>query len=95
MKLFQMPRFKKYVKKLPLPFQQVILDAVEDVLTDPNVGQPKKGDLTGFRVHKFSMGRQSVLLAYRVENDSLILYQVGTHENFYQNLKTYIKEIGG
>lgn len=71
------------------------MDAVEDVLTDPNVDQPKKGDLAGFRVHKFSMGRQSVLLAYRVENDSLVLYQFGTHENFYQNLKTYIKEIGG
>ena len=71
------------------------MDTVEDVLTDPNVDQPKKGDLAGFRVHKFSMGRQSILLAYRVENDSLVFYQVGTHENFCQDLKTYIKEIGG
>ena len=27
-----MPRFKKYVKKLPRHFQQVILDEVEDLL---------------------------------------------------------------
>ena len=94
MKIFQMPRFKKYVKKLPLQFQQVILDAVEEVLTDPTVGQAKKGDLAGFR-DKFPMSRQSILMAYRVENDSLVLYQVGTHENFYHNLKKYIKEIGG
>jgi len=38
MKVFQMPRFKRYVKKLPRQFQQVILDTVEEVLADPKVG---------------------------------------------------------
>ena len=90
-----MPRFKRYVKKLPRQFQQVILDAVEEILADPETGQLKKGDLNGFRVHKFTMGRQLTLMAYKVENDSLVLYQVGTHENFYKNLKKYLKEIGG
>ena len=95
MKLFQMLHFKRYVKKLPRQFQQVILDTVEEVLADPKVGQLKKGDLEGFRVHKFTMGRQLTLIAYKVENDSLVLYQVGSHENFYKNLKRYLKEIGG
>ena len=67
MKRFQMPRFKRYVKKLPRQFQQVILDTVEEVLADPKVGQLKKGDLEGFRVHKFTMGRQLTLIAYKVE----------------------------
>jgi len=49
----------------------------------------------GFRVHKFTMSRQLTLIAYRVEKDSLVLYQVGPHENFYKNLKSYLKEIGG
>ena len=89
-----MPQFKKYVKKLPRHFQQVILDAVEDVLADTEVGEIKKGDLKGFRVHRFTMGRQLTLMAYRVENDSLVLYQVGPHENFYKSLKKYLKEIG-
>jgi mRNA-degrading endonuclease RelE of RelBE toxin-antitoxin system len=71
MNVFQMPRFKKYVKKLPHHFQQVILDAVECVIANP---------LT--------------LMAYKVENDSIFLYQVGPHENFYKNLKKYLKEIG-
>ena len=74
-----MPRFKKYVKKLPRHFQQVILDEVEDVLANPGVDELKKGDLA----------------AYRVENDFLVLYQVGPHENFYKNLKRYLKEMGG
>jgi mRNA-degrading endonuclease RelE of RelBE toxin-antitoxin system len=90
-----MPRFKKYVKKLPRQFQQIVLDTVEEILSDPKVGQLKRGDLEGFRVHNFMMGRQLTLLAYKVENDSLVLYQVGPHENFYKNLKRYLKEIGG
>ena len=90
-----MPRFKRYVKKLPRQFQQIVLDTVEEVLADPEVGQLKKGDLEGFRVHKFTMGRQLTLIAYKLENNSLVLYQVGPHENFYKNLKRYLKEIGG
>ena len=90
-----MPRFKKYVKKLPRHLQQVILDAVEDVLTDTEIGELKKGDLEGFKIHKFTMSRQLTLMAYKIESDSLVLYQVGPHENFYKNLKKYLKEIGG
>ena len=60
MKVFQMTRFKKYVKKLPRHFQQVILDAVENVLTNTEVGEPKKGDLEGIQVYKFTMGRQLI-----------------------------------
>ncbi|MDY6839549.1 MAG: type II toxin-antitoxin system RelE/ParE family toxin [Thermodesulfobacteriota bacterium] len=32
------------------------------------------------------MGRQLTLMAYRIEDDALVLYQVGPHENFYKNL---------
>ena len=95
MKVLQMPRFKKYVKKLPRHLQQVILDAVEDVISDTEIGELKKGDLKGLMVHKFMMGRQLILIAYKVESDSLVLYQAGPHENFYKNLKRYLKEIGG
>ena len=94
MNVFQMPRFKQFVKKLPHHLQQVILDAVECVRANPDSGELKKGDLAGFRVHKFKMVRQLTLMAYKVENDSIVLYQVGPHENFYKNLKKYLKEIG-
>ena len=95
MKVFQMPQFRNYVKKLPRHFQQVVLDAVEDVLANPDVGKLKKEDLEGFRVHKFTMVRQLTLMACKVENDSIVLYQVGPHETFYKNLKKYLKETGG
>jgi len=68
---------------------------VEDVLANPEVGELKKGDLAGFRVYEFTMARQLTLIAYKTENDFLVLYQVGPHENFYKNLRKYLKEIGG
>ena len=71
------------------------MDAVEDVLTNTEVGEPKKEDLEGIQVYKFTMGRQLILMAYKVENDSLVLYQAGPHENFYRDLKKYLKETGG
>jgi len=92
MKIFQLPPFKKYVKKLPRHLQQVVLDAVEDISSNTALGESKRGDLEGFRVYKFRMGHQLILMAYRVENDSLILYQAGSHENFYRDLKSYLRE---
>jgi len=38
------------------------------------------------------MVRQLTLIAYKVENDSIVLYQVGPHENFYKNLKKIFKK---
>ena len=90
-----MPRFKKHVEKLPRHLQQVILDAVEDVSADVEAGEVKKGDLGEFRVYKFTMARQLILMAYKIENDSVVLYQAGPHENFYKDLKKYLKAIGG
>jgi hypothetical protein len=84
-----MPRFKKYVKKLPRHLQQVILDAVEDVLADTEIGELKKGDLEGFKIHKFMMGRQLTLMAYKIESDSLVLYQVDPHKIFIKSEKIF------
>jgi len=95
MNVFPKTRFKNTVKKLPRPLQQSILDAVEDILADPTGGELKTGDLEGFRVYKFKANRQLFLLAYRLEGDSIILFQVGHHENFYRDLKRYLKELGG
>jgi len=44
MKIFQMPRFKAYIKKLNRPFQQIILDAIEDICENPEIG-----DLQGIK----------------------------------------------
>jgi hypothetical protein len=63
-------------------------------LADPAVGELKVGDLEGFRVYKFKANRRVFLLAYTIEGDSVVLFQVGPHENFYRDLKRYLKGMG-
>lgn len=90
--LYKSP-FKRFVKKQSRPFKLVIEDEVEWVVSNPETGGLKKGDLVGFRVHKFKFQKQEYLMAYRQETKSLIFYMIDTHENFYRNLKQYLKEV--
>jgi hypothetical protein len=46
------------------------------------------------RVYKFKANRRVFLLAYTIEGDSVVLFQVGPHENFYRDLKRYLKGMG-
>jgi hypothetical protein len=96
--------FSQFIKKAHKPLQLAIEDEVEMVCEDPEVGEPKVGDLAGIRVHKFKFNRQEYLMAYRpptpeqrevdgVDIEWLLIdfYQVGSHENFYADLKKYLK----
>jgi hypothetical protein len=91
--------FAQYVKKAHKPLQLAIEDEVELICTFPEIGEAKVGDLVGIRVHKFRFSRQEYLVAYRPsEKDTpmefLIIdfYQVGSHENFYAELKHYLRQ---
>ena len=91
--------FAQYVKKAHKPLQLAIEDEVEVVCETPHIGEAKVGDLTGIRVHKFRFSRQAYLLAYRAPKKDTPLeflmidfYQVGVHENFYAELKQYLRQ---
>ncbi len=82
--------FKRFVKKQSRPFQLAIEDEVEKVLDNPQIGESKTGDLTGFSVHKFKFQKQEYLIAYRLSHNRLVFHMIGTHENFYRDLKRYL-----
>ena len=91
--------FAQYVKKAHKPLQLAIEDAVELVCESPEIGELKVGDLAGIRVYKFRFNRQEYLVAYRPPGkDSLLefliidFYQMGSHENFYKELKQYLRQ---
>jgi hypothetical protein len=86
------PAFRRFVKKQIPPLQLAIQDEVDSVIADPNRGETKKGDLAGYRVHKFRFHRQEFLMAYEVTEQKLLFVMIGTHENFYRDLKHYQKE---
>jgi hypothetical protein len=92
MKSFYKPPFRKFVKKQTRPLQLSIEDEIEKILENPRIGESKRGDLLGFRVHKFSFKKQRLLIAYKVSPNEMLFYMVGSHENFYRNLKKYVKE---
>ena len=64
---------------------------VKRIAEDPSVGEEKKGDLRGVFVHKFKLKTTQYLLAYRRVRDDLELVMVGPHENYYRDLKQYLK----
>ena len=91
-KIYRLP-FRKFVRKQTRPFQLVIEDEVEKVAINPEAGKLKKGDLTGFRVHKFSHTKQKFLIAYRLRKTEIAFFMIGPHETFYRELKRYLREV--
>jgi mRNA-degrading endonuclease RelE of RelBE toxin-antitoxin system len=87
------PAFKKFVKKQSRAFQLAIEDEVHEVLKTPQGGEMKKGDLEGFRIHKFKFHKQEYLMAYSIQGRDVVFYMIGAHENFYRALKSYLKEV--
>jgi len=91
--------FAQYVKKAHKPLRLAIEDAVEVVCETPEIGELKVGDLSGIRVYKFRFNRQEYLMAYWPHSEDASLefliidfYQVGSHENFYDELKHYLRQ---
>ena len=91
MKIFQSRSFEKTVKKL-LPVEKNTLDQeIRIIAENPSVGEEKKGDLKGVFVHKFKLKTAQYLLAYRKSGGDLELIMIGPHENYYRDLKQYLK----
>lgn len=88
MRVLQTLRFAKQVKKLTVRQKSELDSRIREILADPEIGDPKRGDLTGVYVYKFNLIRQRYLLAYTVSTDTLtLLMLLGPHENFYRDLK--------
>lgn len=87
--VLQTANFKKAVKKLHQNQKQDLDKAVAALIDDPYLGEQKKGDLAFLRVYKFNMVKQLTLLGYSYENGTVILELIalGSHENFYRDVK--------
>jgi len=83
----QMPAFKKAYKKLHNSEKAEVVLAIREIIANPEIGEQKKGDLAGVYVHKFKINRQETLLAYEWDARLRLLLLLGSHENFYRDLK--------
>ena len=85
--VIQSAAFKRAYKRLH-PNQKADVDeAVQAIVTDPSLGEAKKGDLAGVYVYKFKCNGQLTLLAYEYDPGTRLLLLLGSHENFYRDLK--------
>jgi hypothetical protein len=91
MKIYQSRIFENKIKKF-LKQEKGILDKeIKRIIENPFVGEEKKGDLRGVYIYKFKIKSIQYLLSYRMINDGLELIMIGPHENYYRDLKSYLK----
>jgi mRNA-degrading endonuclease RelE of RelBE toxin-antitoxin system len=84
----QMPAFKKAYKKLPFSQQLIVNNAIKDIVKNPQIGNEKRGYLSGVFVYKLKIHHQEFLLAYEWDAAQRLLLALGVHENFYRDLKS-------
>jgi len=90
MRIYQSSLFARKIKKLHHK-QKLILDKeISKIANDPKIGTEKRGDLKGVFVHKFKISKQLYLLSYRKKNKDIELITIGSHENYYRDLKSYL-----
>jgi len=83
----QMPGFKRAYKKLHQNQKIKVNEAIHAIVSNPELGEGKKGDLAGVFVYKFPIQQQEMLLAYEWDPTQRILLALGVHENLYRDLK--------
>ena len=94
--MYRQSAFRKYnriKKKLPLPLRNQINLIEDEIALDPYLSERKKGDLQEVFVKKFSLLGEEYLLAYKVNEreKEVIFLGIGGNENFYRDLKQYLK----
>lgn len=83
----QSATFRRAYKRLHLKQKADVDDAVAEIVRDPTIGEAKKGDLAGVYVYKFKCCGQLTLLGYEYDPQTRLLLLLGSHENFYRDLK--------
>jgi mRNA-degrading endonuclease RelE of RelBE toxin-antitoxin system len=90
MKIIQSRSFEKKVKNFNKTEKKALDNQILKV-ENPFIGVEKKGDLRGVYIHKFKLKTIQYLLSYRFSGEDLELIVIGPHENYYRDLKNYLK----
>lgn len=91
MKIYQSRIFENKGKKFSKEEKDLLDDEINKIAENPLIGEEKKGDLRGVYVYKFKIKSLLYLLSYRMIKSDLELIMIGPHENYYRELKSYLK----
>ncbi len=92
-----LPSAMKYIKKIKdKKLKSLYQEAIDKICVDHTIGDAKTGDLTGIFSYNIYYNKTNYELAYTVEyleNKIIVVIMAGTRENFYDDLKQYMKNI--
>lgn len=91
MKILQSRSFERKVKKFGKQEKKTLDKQILKIAENPSVGVEKKDDLRGVYVHKIKIKNTQYLLSHRFVGADLALIMIGPHENYYRDLKNYLK----
>lgn len=90
-----LPPAAKFLKKLKdKKLKKLYQEAIDQIVTDYTIGQAKLGDLAGLYGYDIYYNKTNYELAYTVEfvnGEVVVIVMAGTRENFYDELKRYMK----
>ena len=93
-----LPPAAKFLKKLKdKKLKTLYQQAIDMIMKDHTVGEAKTGDLAGVYGYDIYYDRTNYELAYSVEYQEdkiIVVIMAGTRENFYDELKRYMRGIG-
>ena len=86
---------ERYFKKLKeKKLKEAYHNALQKISQDPYLGQRKSGDLNGIYGYDVRYKGVNYEIAYNIYDDNnqlVVVLLAGTRENFYEELKRYIR----
>lgn len=86
---------EKYMKKLKEKgLKKAFQEALEEISSVPYIGELKTGDLAGVYCYDVYYRKTNYELTYKIyeeDGQMVVVILAGTRENFYDELKRYMK----